>query len=193
MFGKEGTCEVNQVVDSLVVAVRPERRELKRVARLLALIFSSLLLFDMVEAGGVRVIFGIGAVGNDENLNIFIQPAACPKTIPLIAVNLVERLFELNASSLQLYMHKRQTIDENGNIIASIVISLFLFILVNDLEVVVMNILLVNQVDILCFASVSFEDLDMVFLYLGSLSSMPSFWLAITSLKKRFHSLSVKV
>ena len=100
MLGKEGACEVNQVVDSLVVAVRPERRELKRVAGLLALIFSSLLLFDVVEAGGVRVIFGIGAVGYDENLHIFIQSAACPKTISLITVNLVECLFELNPSSL---------------------------------------------------------------------------------------------
>ena len=123
----------------------------------------------MVEAGGLRVIFGIGAVGYDENLHIFIKSAACPKTISLITVNLVECLFELNSSSLQFYMNKRQTIDENGNIIASIVISLFLFVLVNDLEVIVMNVLLVNQVDILCFASVSFENLDVVFLYLGGL------------------------
>ena len=32
-----------------------------------------------------------------------------------------------------------------------------------------MNVLLVNQVDVLGLASISFKDLDMVFLYLGSL------------------------
>lgn len=53
-------------------------------------------------------------------------------------------------------MHKRQSIDEYGHIVAGIVVSLLLFVLVNDLKVVVMNILLVNQVDVLGFASVSF-------------------------------------
>ena len=66
-------------------------------------------------------------------------------------------------------MHKRQTINENGNIVAGIVISLLLLVLVDDLEVVVMNISLVYQVDILGLASISFEDLYMVFLYLGGL------------------------
>ena len=123
----------------------------------------------MVEACGVRVILGVGAVRDNEYLHIFIQSAARPKTISLIAVNLVERLFELNASSLQFYMHKRQTIDENGNIVAGIVVSLLLLVLVDYLEVVVMDVLLVNQVDVLALASISFEDLDMVFLYLGGL------------------------
>ena len=74
----------------------------------------------MVETCGVGVILGVGSVGYDEYLNIFIQPAASPKTIPLIAVNLVERFFELNTSSLQLYMYKRQTIDEYGHIVSGI-------------------------------------------------------------------------
>ena len=110
----------------------------------------------MVEACGVGVILGIGSVGYDEDLHIFIQSASCPETIPLIAVNLVERLFKLNPSSFQLYMHKRQTIDEYGHIVAGIAVSLLLFVLVDDLEVVVMNVLLVNQVDVLGLASVSF-------------------------------------
>ena len=66
-------------------------------------------------------------------------------------------------------MHKRQTIDQYGYIVASIVVSLLLFILVYDLKVVVVNVLLVNQVDILGLASVSFENLDVIFLYLGGL------------------------
>ena len=82
---------------------------------------------------------------------------------------MVECLFELNASSFQFYMHKRQSIDEYRYIVASIVVSLLLFVLVYDLKVVVMDVLLVNQVDVLRFTSVSFEDLDMVFLYLGCL------------------------
>ena len=169
MLGKEGVCEVNQIIDGLVVAVCPERRELKRVACLLALALASLLLLDMVEAGGVGVILGVSSVGYDENLHILIQSAASPKTISLIAVNLVERLFELDTSPLQFYMHKRQTIDQYGYIVAGIVVALLLLVLVDDLEVVVMNISLVYQVDVLGLASISFEDLYMVFLYLGGL------------------------
>ena len=123
----------------------------------------------MVEACGVGVILGVGSVGYDENLHILIETTAYPETIPLIAVYLVECLFELNTSSLQLYMHKWQSIDEYRHIVAGIVVSLLLFVLVYDLKVVVMDILLVNQVDILGLTSISFEDLDMVFLYLGSL------------------------
>ena len=110
----------------------------------------------MVEACRVGVILGIGSVGNDENLNIFVQSATCPKTIPLIAVNLVERLFELDTSTLQLDMHKRQTIDKYGHIVAGIVVSLLLLVLVDDLEVVVMDVFLVNKVDVLGLAGVSF-------------------------------------
>ena len=62
MLGEECACEVNQVGDNLVVAVRPKRRELKRVACLLALALASLLLLDVVEAGGVGVILGVCAV-----------------------------------------------------------------------------------------------------------------------------------
>ena len=110
----------------------------------------------MVEAGGIRVILCVGSVGYDENLHILIQSAACPKTIPLIAVNLVERLFELNPSSFQFYMHKRQSIDEYGHIVANIVISLLLFVLVDNLEIVVVNVSLVYQIDVLGLARVSF-------------------------------------
>ena len=87
----------------------------------------------MVEAGGIRVILCVSSVGYDENLHIFIQSAACPETISLIAVNLVERLFELDTSPLQFYMHKRQSIDEYGNIVAGVVVSLLLLVLVDDL------------------------------------------------------------
>ena len=156
MLGKEGVCEVNQIIDGLVVAVCPERRELKRVAGLLALVSVSLLFLDMVEACRVGVILGVGSVGYDENLHILIQSAACPKTISLIAVNLVERLFELDTSPLQFYMHKRQSIDQYGYIVAGIMVSLLLLVLVDDLEVVVMYISLVNQVDVLGLARVSF-------------------------------------
>ena len=41
-------------------------------------------------------------------------------------------------------MHKRQTIDKYGNIVAGIVVSLLFFVLVDDLKVVIMDIPLVN-------------------------------------------------
>ena len=73
-------------------------------------------------------------------------------------------------------MHKWQSIDEYGDIIASIVVALLLFVLVDYLEVVVVNVSLVNEVDILGLARISFEDLDMVFLYLGGLCLNAFVW-----------------
>ena len=51
-------------------------------------------VLDSIETGGVRVVFGIRTIGDNKYLNILEQPAAYPKAIPLIAVDLVERLLD---------------------------------------------------------------------------------------------------
>ena len=41
----------------------------------------------MIGSGGVRVVFGVCAVRDDEYLHIFVQPAACPETVALVSVS----------------------------------------------------------------------------------------------------------
>ena len=92
MFGKERLCEINQVGDNPIVCVCPKRSKFKTVAR--ALLFGTQRLFrvsDMTVASGVAIILGMRSVGNDEYLHIFKQPAFRPKTVALVAVDLIER------------------------------------------------------------------------------------------------------
>ena len=170
VFREECLGEVDEVEDGFVVAVCPERRKLKRVAGLLRLVSVALLLFlDMVCTGGVGIVFGVGAVADDENLHILVQTTSRPERVPLITVYLVERLFQLHATPLQFDMHQRKTIDQNGHIISCVVCAAIFLILVDDLQEVVVDVLSVYQVDVLALARVGLQHLNEVFLYLGGL------------------------
>ena len=94
MLGKKRPRKVHQVGNDTVVGVCPERGELKAVTGLAMLGLRRCGILDGVKASGVRVVFGIRAIGDNEYLNILEQPAACPKAIPLIAVDLVECLLD---------------------------------------------------------------------------------------------------
>ena len=137
MLGKEGLGEVHKVRDSTVVAVCPERSELKAVGGFLAAIpMVTLALLDVAEPGSVGVVFGVGTVGDHEDLDILIESGTGPEAVPLIAVDLVECLFQGYAPAFQFYMDQRQTIDQNVHIIAVVLlgpVSLSHLILVDDL------------------------------------------------------------
>ena len=72
----------------------------------------------MVKAGRVRIILGIGAVGDHKNLHKLIKSAGCPKAVPLVAVDLVKGLPDGNAPVFQFNMDQRQTVDQHCHIIA---------------------------------------------------------------------------
>ena len=106
----------------------------------------------------IGIILRIRPVRNDENLHILIQSRTRPKTVALIAVDLIERLANLHAAPLQLQMHERQAVDENCHIIAvrmsrrrlCLRIRTALHrILIDDLQTIVINVLLVDQLDVL--------------------------------------------
>ena len=59
----------------------------------------------MTLAGRVAVILGIGSVRDDEQLHILEQSAARPETLALVAVDLIERLLDIDAATLQFDMH----------------------------------------------------------------------------------------
>ena len=123
----------------------------------------------MVGSGGVRVVFGVGAVRDDEYLHILIQPAACPETVALVSVYLVERFSQLVASAFQFNVDEGESVDEDGHVVPRVVVSSFFYVLVDDLNEIVVYVVLVNEVDVPAFSGISSEDLDVIFLYFGSL------------------------
>ena len=134
MLGKERLCKVNKVCDDLVVAVCPEGSKLKAVACFLRFLFCGFAHFlDVAVSGGVGIILGMCTVGDNENLNVLIQTACRPKAIPLIAFDLVKGFTNGNATAFQLHMDKGQTVDENGHVIAGVVVALGLHILIDNL------------------------------------------------------------
>ena len=50
-------------------------------------------LFYMAAAGGIGIILGVSAVGDNKQLDIFIETASCPEAFPLVAVYLVKGFF----------------------------------------------------------------------------------------------------
>lgn len=125
---------------------RPKGRKFKAVACLFAALSGrSGAFFNVAVAGRIGVVFRVRAVGDNENLHILIQPAASPKAIPLIAVDLIERLFDGHTAPLQFHMNQRQTVYQNRDIIAVIIVAAVFHILVDNLQTVVVDVLFIQQ------------------------------------------------
>ena len=117
MLGEKCLGKIHQIGNDFVVPIRPEGGELKAVAGLFGFISSLALLFDVAAAGGVGIILRVGAVGDDENLDVFKKAACCPESVALVALDLVERLADGHAAPLQLDMYQRQTVDEDSHVV----------------------------------------------------------------------------
>ena len=167
MLCKEGLSKVDQIRNNAVVGIRPEGSKLKAIAGLFLLCLLRIGILDMVEPGGVGIVFGVGAIGDHEDLHKLIQTAGCPKTVPLIAVDLIESLANRHTPALQFDMYQRQTIDQNGHIIAVIVLGTIIGghgVLIDHLQNIVMDVLFVNQDDIFALTVIPLQHLHMVFL-----------------------------
>ena len=162
MLGEKRLCEVYQIGNDFVVPIRPEGGELKAVAGLFGFISSLALLFDVAAAGSVGIIFRVGAVGDDENLDIFKKAACCPEAVTLVALDLVERLADGHAAAFQLDMYQRQAVDEDGYVVARVVVARSLLVLVEHLQTVVVDVLFVQQVDVFGRAAVLPQHLHMI-------------------------------
>ena len=165
MLGEEGPGEVDQVRDRLVRRVRPPGGELEGVGvGGLGLALAPCGLGDVVEPGGVRVVLGLGAVGDDEDLDVAEQASARPEGVALVAVDLVEGLADGHAAALELDVHQRQAVDEDRDVVAGVVGACLDDVLVGDLQAVVVDVLLVDEPDVLGLAVVPNEGLDVVLL-----------------------------
>ena len=165
VLGEKRLGKVDQIGDDPVVRVSPERGELKAVGGLALL--SAGLLMHGVPARRIGVILGVAAVRDHKDLDILKQPAAGKEAVALIAVDLVERLADRDAAAFELDMYHRQTVDEDRNVIAVVVLGAVIpadLILVNDLHKVVVDVLLVDQRDVLAGAVVTPQDLHKILL-----------------------------
>ena len=121
----------------------------------------------MIKPGSVGVILGICTIGHHKNLHILKQARSRPEAVPLVAVDLVERLPDGHAPPLQFNMYHGQAVDQNRHIIAVVVGRALLFgnsILVDDLQAVVVNVLFIKQRDVFAAAVVPAEHLHKVLL-----------------------------
>ena len=66
----------------------------------------------MLPSGGVRVVLRQRAITDHEQLHVVEQAGAGPETVTLVAVDLIERLTNIDPAPLQLHMHERQTVDQ---------------------------------------------------------------------------------
>ena len=168
MSGEKCTGKVYQIRQDLVVGIGPEGGKLKAVAGLfLSGGRGGSGVPDGVPAGGVGVIFGVRAVGNDKNLHIVIEAAACPEAVPLVTADLIERLPDGYAPALQLDMDQGQAVHQDRHIVAVVIPRPVLFangVLVDDLEAVIVDALFVDEGDVLALAGVPPEDLHKVLL-----------------------------
>ena len=169
---KKGPGEVDQIRDHPVIGIGPEAGELEAVAGLLLLLLAGLCILDGIEPGAVGVILGVRAITDDEDLNILKQTTSCPEGIPLIPVDLVERLPDNHTTPFQFHMNHREAIDQDRHIIAvAVPCSLVLAdsILIDDLKEIVMDVFLVDQGDVFGRTIITLQDLNEVLLDLPGL------------------------
>ena len=146
MAGKERAGKVHQIGNDAVFSIRPKGRKFKAVACLFAALSGrSGALFNVAVAGRVGVVFRVRSVGDNKNLHILVQTAASPKAVPLVTVDLVERLLDRHAAPLQFHMNQRQTVYQNRDIIAVIIVAAVFHILVDNLQTVVVDVLFIQQ------------------------------------------------
>ena len=85
----------------MVIGIGSKAGEFKAIAGFFFFGFAAFGVLDGVKAGAVGIIFGVGAIGNDEYLHVFKEATASPEGVPLIPVYLVEGLFQLDTSSFE--------------------------------------------------------------------------------------------
>lgn len=121
------------------------------------------------------------------------RPLPAQKLSRLVTVDLVERLFDGHTAPLQFHMNQRQTVYQNRDIIAVIIVAAILHILVNDLQAVVVDVLFIQQRDIDRRAVLAGQILNVILLDAAGLFFDAIVRVGDFILKKKSHSLSVKV
>ena len=103
----------------LLLASAHQEVNSKRVRRLAACACRRPLLVDVLTSRVVlRVVLRQRAVADHEELHVLEQARAGPEAVALVAVDLVERLADVDAAALELDVHHRQAVDEDRDVVA---------------------------------------------------------------------------
>ena len=125
------------------------------------------MLLQMSETGGVAIVFGERAVGDDEDLDILKQAASRPEALAVVSVDLVEGLFDVNPTTFEFNVDERETVHEDGHVIAVLTGTALRGVLVDDLQGVVVDVVFLDESDVFLGAVIAGKQLDAVFLYDG--------------------------
>ena len=87
----------------------------------------------MAVSGGIGIILSVCSIGDNENLHILIQSTCRPKTVSLIAFDLIKCFTDRNATAFQFHMDKGKSVDKDSHIIACVVLALGFLVLVDNL------------------------------------------------------------
>ena len=134
--GKERLGKVLQVREADVLPVSPEERQ--RVEKLPV---------------GVGEILCVHAVGHDENLDVVEQPSI---GVLLVAHDLVDGLADVDSAPLQLDLHEREAVHEDGHVVAVLVLADDCG-LVRDLKDVLRGVVGIEEREVRLCAVVAFE------------------------------------
>src|SRR5690554_5731634 len=150
---EESRGKVLQILDQPVIRLRPVHGEIEAV---------------LVAFGGIGEVAGIGAVGNHEQLQVLEQRVVTVEALLAVAVHLVERLTDGHTTALELHLHQRQTVDQNGDVV-TVGMAASLLELLDHLQLVAGQVGLVHQVNILDTTIVKHEVVDIVIVDLAGL------------------------
>ena len=140
----------------------------------------------MLVSCRIGVILGVRSIGDDEDLYVLIQSTAGPEALPLVPVDLIERFPDGDASPVELYMDQGKAVDKDGYIVAIGSCPLSMFVLIEDLDRVVVDVVLVDEANVEGGAIISDEVLDMVGLYLLGLLDHPLILVGKDSIEEGF-------
>ena len=114
-------------------------------------------------AGSVAVVFGFGAIRYHEYLYKVEHGPTRPKTIAKITIYLVKSLLDINPTPLKFYMYHWQSINQYRYVVAVLIRTTLLFVLVNHLQAVIVNVGFIYQLYVLCQSVVKCQVQDIAF------------------------------
>ena len=149
MFREKCFREVDEIRNGPVVGISPIACEFEAMAGLFRGFFRVAgRLANVLVARGVRVVLGMCAVGDDEDLHILEKPGFRPEAVALVAPDLVEGFLQQDAAALELDMNQRESVNKDRDIVAVLICPVFRDILVQNLQTIVVDVLLIDQLDV---------------------------------------------
>ena len=147
---KEGGRKVLQIFNQFVSRVGPVHRKVETV---------------FVAPYGIGKVARVRSVGDDKELQEFIQRLLTVEALLAVAVHLVEGFADGLSSLFQLHLHHGQPVDQDGHIVA-VGLCAGLFKLVNHLHLVAGYILFIHQANVLDMPVIEHEVMDVIDLHL---------------------------